>query len=122
MGSYNIHGEVIVDFPADVTTLTAVTLYDAGSPGTKRTLLATEFLHITDVIIVIEGQGTQNAQLVVDTAAGGRYVIATSLLGTQPLVIHFNTPFICPKGVVPKFKSAGLNRNMCIIQGFIRGA
>lgn len=118
-GSYNVHGELVLD--GNASTLTALTLYDAGSV-TARTLLSTEVLHITDV--VISDEENADIQLVADSAAGGRYIISTKIAAGGSIVIHFNSAYICPKGVVPKFAggSGAAARSMCVIQGFIRGA
>jgi len=117
-GSYIVHGERIVD--GDASVLTALTLYNSGSV-VERTLLATEVLYITDVVIIIET--ANDIQLLADSAAGGRYIVdAKSPAVGNPITIHFNTPYTCPKGVVPKFKGASTNRSMCVIQGFIREA
>lgn len=115
--SFNVHGERVVD--GDASTLTVLTLYNAGST-TTRTLKSTEVLHITDVIIIDEE--AVDVQLVADSAAGGRYIVQTKSAVSIPIVIPFRTPYICPKGVVPKFAggSGAAARSMCIIQGFIR--
>ena len=118
MAGYNIHAERIVD--GDASTLTALTLYEAGST-TERTLAATEVLHITDVVIIDEEAA--DTQLIADSAAGGRYIVSTKTAVSIPIIIHFSTPYICPKGVVPKFKGgSGQAQSMCICQGFIQEA
>lgn len=117
--SFNIHAERVVD--GDASALTALTLYEAGST-TERTLKSTEFLHITDVIIIDEE--AVDISLVADSAAGGRYIVQANIPTKVPLVINFKTPYICPRGVVPKFAggSGAAARSMCIIQGFITPA
>lgn len=117
MAGYNIHGERVID--GNASAATALTLYEAGST-TERALGSTEVLHITDVIIIDEEAA--DVQLVADSAADGRYVVFTKTAAGVPIVIHFNNPYICPKGVVPKFVggSGAAARSMCIIQGFIR--
>lgn len=119
MAGFNIHGERVID--GDASTLTVLTLYEAGST-TTRSLGAKEVLHITDLIIIDEEAA--DVQLVADSAAGGRYIVSTKTAVSIPIVIHFNTPYICPRGVVPKFAggSGGTARSMCVIQGFIRPA
>lgn len=117
MAGYNIHGERVIDGVS--STLTALSLYEAGSV-TARTLLSTEFLHITDVLIITED--ASDVELVVDSAAAGRYIVNTKTAAGVPIHIHFANPYICPKGVVPKFKGGGANRNQCTVQGFIREA
>lgn len=117
MAGYNIHGERVIDGAS--STLTALSLYEAGSV-TARVLGSTEVLHITDVIIATED--ASDVELVVDSAAAGRYIVNVKTAAGVPIVINFNNPYICPKGVVPKFKGGGANRNMCVIQGFITEA
>lgn len=115
--SFNIHAERVIDGVS--STLTVLTLYEAGST-TTRSLKSTEVLHITDVIIMTED--ASDVELVVDSAAGGRYIVNTKTAAGIPIVINYSKPFICPKGVVPKFKGGGANRNMCVCEGFIREA
>ena len=112
--SDNVHGERVLD--GNASTTTALTLYESGS-GTERTLLSKEFLHITDVLILTETAG--DISLTVDTEAAGKYIVITKTAAGVPIMIHFATPFICPRGVVPKFVGVGSNRNQCTIQGFI---
>ena len=117
MGGFNIHAERVLD--DDASTPTAVTLYEAGSV-TERTLLSTEVLHITDILIITETAG--DVQLLADSAAGGRYIVDTKTAAGVPISIRFGSPYICPVGVVPKFTGVSSNRNMCLLQGFITGA
>lgn len=114
-GGYNIRAERVVD--GDASTLTALTLYEAGSPDTERTLLATEVLHICDGQIITETAG--DVQLVVDTAAASRYLVNTKSAAGHPIRV---LPYICEKGVVPKFAGVSSNRNSCILNCFIREA
>lgn len=118
MASFNIHGERIVD--GNAGTLTVLTLYEAGSPDTTRTLVRTEKLHITDVHIITEDAG--DVSLVADSAAAGRYIVQTKTAAGIPIDLHFHTPYICPSAVIPKFSGPGANRSQCTIQGFIREA
>jgi len=118
MGSYNVHAERIVD--GDATTLTVLSLYDAGSPDTARALTAKERLHITDVLIVLETAG--DAVLVADAAAAGKYIVSAGLASGVPMVVHFNSPYICAAGTIPKFSGSSTNKSMCVVQGFIREA
>lgn len=115
--SFSIHGERILD--GDASTLTVLTLYNSGST-TTRSLKSTEVLHITDVVIIDEE--ATDVQLVADSAAGGQYLVFTKTAAGVPIVINYSKPFICPKGIVPKFAggSGGTARSMCIIEGFIR--
>lgn len=117
MAGFNIHGERIVD--GNAGTLTVLKLYEAGS-ATERTLTGTERLHITDVIIVAETAG--DVVLVADSAAASKYIVSAGLASGVPLVIHFNTPYICPAVTIPKFSGSGSNKSMCVIQGFVREA
>ena len=116
-GSFNIHGERVIDGAS--STLTVLTLYESGSV-TTRSLGSTEVLHITDVVIMTED--ASDVELVVDSAAAGRYIVNSKTAAGVPIVINYSKPFVCPKGVVPKFKGGGANRNMCTIEGFIREA
>lgn len=118
MAGYNVHGERVVD--GDASTLAVLTLYEAGSV-TARVLGSTEILHITDIVIIDEE--STDVQLVVDSAAAGRYLVSTKTAIGVPIIINFVSPYVCPKGVVPKFAGgSGSTRSMCIIQGFIREA
>lgn len=116
-GSYIVHGERILD--DDASTPTALTLFNSGSV-VERTLLATEKLHITDVLIITETAG--DVQLYVDTAAAGKYLVDTKTAAGVPIVIQFRTPYTCLAGTVPKFVGVSSNRNLCTIQGFITEA
>ena len=116
MGSFNVHGERLVD--GNAATLTVLKLYDAGSPATERALGAKERLHITDVIIILETAG--DAILVADAAAAGKYIVSAGIAAGIPLVIHFNSPYICPAATIPEFAGSGTNKSMCVIQGFVR--
>lgn len=116
MGSFNVHLERIVD--GDASTLTVMKMYDAGSPDTERELGAKERLHITDVLIILETAG--DAILVADAAAAGEYIVSAGMAAGVPLVIHFNSPYICTADTIPKFAGSASNRSMCIVQGFIR--
>ena len=109
-GGYNIRAERVVD--GDASTLTALTLYEAGSM-TERTLLSTEVLHVCDGQIVTETAG--DVQLVADSAAAGRYLVNTKSASGHPIRV---LPYICPKGVVPKFAGVSSNRNSCILNCF----
>lgn len=118
MAGYQVHGERVLD--GDASTLTVLTLYEAGSTK-ARSLATTEFLHITDVIISDEENA--DVQLVADSAAGGRYIVSTKIAAGGLVHIAFKNPYICPKGVVPKFAGgSGATKSMCVIQGFIREA
>ncbi|KKM96274.1 hypothetical protein LCGC14_1179860 [marine sediment metagenome] len=117
MAGWNVHGERVIDGVS--STLTALSLFESGSV-TARTLGSTEFLHIVDVLIITED--ASDVELVVDTAAAGKYIVNTKTAAGVPINIHFHQPYVCPKGVVPKFKGGGANRNMCVIQGFISEA
>lgn len=117
-----IHGERVID--GDASTATALTLFksgdfDASADAVERTLAANEYVNITDVVIIDEEAA--DISLVADAAAAGKYIVFTKSVVGIPIIIHFNEPYVCPKGVVPKFTggSGGTSRSMCIIQGFI---
>ena len=121
MGSYNVRGERVID--GDASALAALTLYDAGSPATVRILAANERIHITDVYIGFINKGmASDVDLMVDSAAGGRYIVRGQVSSGRPIVIHFKVPYICDAGMVPKFAGAAWSKTTCIIHGFVRGA
>lgn len=116
------HGERVIDGAAN--TATALTLFKSGhfddaGDVVERTLQSDEFLNITDVVIIDEEAA--DVSLLADTAAAGKYIVLTKTAAGVPIVIHFNTPYVCPMGVVPKFTggSGAAARSMCVIQGFI---
>ncbi|MCK5608610.1 hypothetical protein KAR91_42400 [Candidatus Pacearchaeota archaeon] len=121
MGSYNVRGERVID--GDASALAALTLYDAGSPDTVRTLAANERIHITDVYIGFINKGmASDVELVVDSAAGSRYIVGGQISSGRHLSIHFKTPYICDAGMVPKFAGAAWSKTTCVIHGFVREA
>jgi hypothetical protein len=115
MHGIEFHGEVK---STNASGGVAFTLYEAGSV-TARTLMATEWLEITDLKIVRETAGT--AEVVADTAAPGRYLYydGSSLFFGDEL--RLRTPFVCPQGIVPKLIAASGNV-FALIQGSIHTA
>lgn len=118
MSDYTVHGELFVDGDASVA-LAALVLYARGST-TVRTLTGTERLYVTDVTIVLETAG--DAILVADAETAGKYLVNCGLASGVPLIIHYNTPFICLKATGLKFKGSASNKSMVTIEGFIREA
>jgi hypothetical protein len=78
------------------------TIYPMGS-ATARTLLATEYLSITDILVDMLAAGT--LKIVQDTDAAG-HLIFKGTFGADPnantLTHHFATPICCGVGLVPK--------------------
>lgn len=120
MHGESVHGERFID--GDASALTVLTLYKDGTT-TVRALAADEFLYITDIRITMEFSG--DYALVADSEAGGRYIAwghNDASVVEIPTVLHFITPYCCPKGVIPKFSGSTQDRNFCMIQGFITKA
>ena len=116
-GSFSVHGESITD--GNSSGGVAVTLYENGSV-TVRTLLATEFLYVSDVQLLCEDGG--DIWLVADSKVAGRYVVHGNVDTKGGIVHHFSKPFVCPKGTGLKFYGAAANLNTCLIEGFIKEA
>ncbi len=116
-GSFEVHGEAILD--DDASGGIAVILYDSGST-TVRTLLSTEFLHVTDIQVLSETGA--DLWVVADSKAAGRYVVHGTVDAKGGIVVHFNKPYVCPKGKGLTFFGAASNINSCLIEGFITGA
>lgn len=115
-----IHGERIVD--GDASVLTALTIYKSGGftaagVAVARPIAADEFLCITDVIITL--QSASDYSLLADSAAAGKYIVQAASDTFGGIVLHFIEPYVCPMGVTPKFSSSGVERNSCIIQGYV---
>ncbi len=109
-----VHAELIVD--GDSSTLTVLKLYTSGTV-TERALAANEFFCITDVFIQTQDGG--DIALVADEAAAGKYIVYGNVAATGGVARRYEYPYVCPKGVVPKFSGAAANRNVCILEGFI---
>ena len=106
-----IRGGRVVD--GDASTLTAITLYPAGSL-TARALASSEFLNITSLHIMVETAGDVLLQATADLA-----IVDAGLPETGGLTHQFDPPFVCPKGLVPKFSWPASNKSSCIITGYI---
>lgn len=109
-----IHGERIVD--GDASTLTVLTLYKSGTV-TVRVLAVDEWLVITDYQIQLESGGDYS--LLANSAAGGRYIAHGNAAANGGIAMSLVSPYVCPKGVVPKFAGANANRSTCIVEGYI---
>jgi len=122
VADWTVHAERIVD--GDSHDLTALTLYERGSPDTERTLAGTERLHITDILVMAEEfKGTVDIMLVADEATAGKYLLSAVLAPGVPYVVHFRTPYVCPKATVPAFAGPwGTGRTMCTVHGIVREA
>lgn len=116
-----VHAEVD---SANASAGVAFTLYLMGST-TARTLAATEFFYITDILLdAPEAEGA--VKIVADTDAAGKRVLKVTMGATAAgnagwIEHHFETPYACPKGVVPKL-IAPAGQIDCIMTGFILGA
>jgi hypothetical protein len=110
------HAEVV---SADASGGVAFTLYSAGS-ATSRTLLSTEYVVITDLIFISTAGGTY--KIVAGTAdAAGKRVAKGNAEALGGLAHHFETPFTCPKGVVP-YLIAAAGQVDCVLTGYISQA
>lgn len=110
-----VHGELITD--GDSGNLTALKLFKAGQT-TEHTLASDESLHICSVFISIEAGG--DAVLVADSKADGRYIAYGNFAANGGIVRDYAFfPYVCPRGVTPKFSGAGEALSVCIIEGFI---
>jgi hypothetical protein len=114
-----VHGEAYID--GDASGGIEVILYSAGSV-TVYTLAATEYLHVTDIFVQIEAGG--DYAVVANSDAAGRRLRIGNLAVNGGDEHHYQSPFVCPQGVVPKFfgVSASAKRNVCIIEGFVVSA
>jgi len=109
-----IHGEVS---SADASGGVAVSLFSAGGTSTARTLAATEYLNITDIIFLSVAGGA--AALVADTDAAGKRIFKHDDVEAKGgIAHHFAIPWSCPVGVVPKL-IAVIGQVDLTITGFI---
>jgi hypothetical protein len=116
-----VHGEVI---SSNASGGVAVTFYDAGSPTTgnsvaARVVKATEFVVITDVILISTAGGVYD--LVADTAAAGRHIVKGNAAALGGIAHHFETPITCPQGVVPTLFAAAGQVDMIVSGYFSQG-
>jgi hypothetical protein len=111
------HGEVI---SADASGAgVAVALYPAGTT-TARTLLSTEFVTITDVILISTAGGVYD--LIFGTSAGaGKHIAKGNASALGGLAHHFETPIAGPAGVVPLLIAAAGQVDL-IVTGYINKA
>lgn len=118
MIGYPVHGELITD--GNAATATVLVLYISGST-TVRTLAATEFLTITDILISTE-IGGECSLAADDDTAGGEVIIKAEFAPNGGVQGPIVTPYKCPKGVMPKFKGISTGLDVCIIEGHITEA
>jgi hypothetical protein len=118
-----VHAEVD---SADASGGIAFMIYPMGS-STARTLLSTEYFYITDILADMpEAAGA--LKIVADTDAAGKRIFKATFgamaapgANAGTVMHHFETPFACEKGVVPKlFAPAG--QVTAIITGYIKVA
>ena len=91
-----VHGEIIETNQGGGTY--SVLLYPAGTV-TARTLLATEFLIITDILFFSTAGGTFD--FVMNTAVAGRHIVKGNLDAKSGVMHHFEVPITCPVGITP---------------------
>lgn len=110
-----VHGESITD--DDTSSGVAVTLYKAGT-ASARTLKSGETLFITTVQIYCETGG--DVFLTNDAKAAGKYVVQGAVDAYGGMIVNFDPPRPCIVSTGLKFFGAATNRNVCIVEGFIR--
>ena len=112
-----IHGELIVD--GDGSTLTALTLYQSGTVTTV-TLTGKMRLFVTDVFIMLESGG--DFELIADGEVAGEYIAQGNAAANGGVQMSLRTAFRCQAATGVKFKGVATNRNVCIIEGYVRSA
>ena len=110
-----IHAEVD---SSDASGGVAFTIYPMGST-TARALGTGEHLNITDFLIGTAAGGL--IKIVTDADAAGKIVFKGTVAVTNAITHHFQTPFACPRGVVPKL-IAPSGAVSCVICGTITKA
>jgi hypothetical protein len=113
-----VHGEIIATNASGAGV--ALSLFDAGKGDptgaiATRTLGANEYLHITDILFISTAGGAYD--FVAKTVADGRHIAKGNAAVLGGLAHHFETPYSCPKGVVPVLIAAG--QVDLLIQGYI---
>lgn len=112
-GGIPVHGEVV---SADAHAGVAFTL----SKGALAFTLGTDdTLFISDLQVVMEDAGA--FAVVADSDAAGKRVAKGSVLGGGGVVLNFQTPFECPRGIMPKLIADAGNVS-ALIQGLIQRA
>ena len=115
-----IHGELI-DKNINGGTYPVI-LYDSAT-ATVRTLLATEFLTITDLSLAYApGQGGGVFDFVMDTAVAGRHIFTGKAWQKFVVFRHFDTPITCPRGITPSIIMAAGGSVELILTGYITKA
>jgi hypothetical protein len=112
-----VHAERIVD--GNSSALAVLKLFVSGT-ATERALGADEYFHITDVYIQLQAGGA--FALVADAATDGLTVRRGVAAANGDVQANLHVPYVCPKGVVPKFSGAASGLNVCIVEGFITKA
>lgn len=112
-----VHGELLTD--GDATALTALTLYQAGTV-TAVTLSGKMRLFVTDVFIMLESGG--DFALVADGEVAGEYIAQGSAAANGGVQMSLRTAYRCQAATGVKFKGVNTNRNVCIIEGYVRSA
>ena len=96
-------------------TGTAFLIYLGGS-ATARTLLATEYLVVTALLLNMAAGGAYCVCSAADSA--GRRIAKGTLAALGHIEHHFETPYACPQGVVPKLIAAS-GQVDCEMDGYI---
>jgi hypothetical protein len=91
-------------------------LYNMAST-TARTLLATEFVTVTDIIFISTAGGAYTLTAGASDGAGKR-IAKGNAAALGGLAHHFETPFCCPAGVLP-YLIAAAGQVDCVLTGYI---
>jgi len=111
-----VWGEVV---SADASGAVAFTLYTMGEDAQAVTLGETEYLHITDVDLVVAAAGVAGIYTI--TVAAGERIVCGTWAASGGISRSYNTPHTCPRGVVPVVIGvAGVVH--AVIHGFITNA
>jgi hypothetical protein len=101
---------------ADAHAGVKFTIYDSATL-TTRTLSATEYVAITDIIFVSTAGGTYNIVAAAVDTAGAR-IAKGNAAALGGLAHHFESPYVCPIGITP-YLIAAVGQVTCVLQGFI---
>lgn len=108
-----IHMEAI---RASGTGNTTFSIFKMGRSD-AYTLKSTEFITITDIVLVMPAGGPYT--IAVDTDAAGKRVVKGAADLNGGLAHHFETPFLCPVGVTPVLIASTTGEADCVMTGFL---
>lgn len=111
-----VHGEVFVD---GAGAASAIVLYQQGT-STVRTLAATEFLYITDLVMTSEAGG--EVSIYFGSDAVGKRLLKMVVAAKSGYDHEYCTPVCGPKGVGLTVNTTGADWTFVAIEGFIRSA